>query len=83
MLQRETYGLMHFQSEALSESKNVLDILYLKTISLCLIWSFNHASKWNRGILVPRHSDSVGNSTEIFHSFARALEVQKDLVAYP
>lgn len=83
MLQRESHGLMHFQSEPSSESKNVSDTFYLKTISLCLIWSYNHSSGWIRGILMPRHSDSVGDSSEIFRSFAKTIELQKDLVAHP
>lgn len=83
MLQRESYGLMDFQSESSSDSENVVDTFYLKTISICLIWSYNHSSGWTRGILIPRHSDSVGDSCEIFRSFAKTLELQRDLVAQP
>jgi hypothetical protein len=83
MLHRESYGLDHFQTEPSSDSGDVLDTFYLKTISVLLIWSHNHSLAWTRAILIPRHSDSVGDSCEIFHSFAKALELQSDLIAHP
>ncbi|ERF76443.1 hypothetical protein EPUS_07323 [Endocarpon pusillum Z07020] len=83
MLQRESYGLMDFQSESSIGSEKFLDTFNLKSISVCLIWSYNHSSRWTRGILIPRHSDSVGDSCEIFRTFAKTLELQRDLVAHP
>jgi len=81
-LERESYGLIHFQNKPSSDSGAVLGTFYLKTISVLLIWSHNQSSGWTRAIFIPRHSDGVGNSCEIFRSFARALELQRDLIAH-
>ncbi|KAI5460760.1 hypothetical protein BGZ63DRAFT_464803 [Mariannaea sp. PMI_226] len=80
MIKYETYGLQHFKSDLIPETKGSRDVFYINTVSGMLLWSYDSSSVTTKAICMPRSSNRFSRNTDIFRDFLHTLDLQKHLI---